>query len=853
MKRYLFHPIFKVRGTLSIAKVRPITLIPATARLLFKLLAIRQQEAAQRDALLFHSSQHGFLRGRSAQDAIRTRAAAYLHAKARSKHIYTVLYDFAGAYDSVEHHVLERALRTLGYPANYVQFTRKRMTGVTVQVRSRHGISDSVVEINKGIRQGDPEACLFWNAVADALLRSLNVRHRDQGFDFGHDKVSAIAFADDLSTISSSAVGISQLHREVIRFCRQNMLELNAPKCVIQFSPGSAPAPPNMMVGDVTIRVSPISQVPRYLGVRCAVDGSTTAAEADIRSIVGRYCRRLRAEGASIGLSEAVRLVNVHLGAKLAYQAGAIGVSTAPSLDYQVTSALSTAFSLGAAIPKDILHLLCALNVPSAIFAAAQITETLLQLNDSNCPQRQAMLAASNQRDGHVKRATQSAAEAHLMLELHGRRERLARQTFIGERSEDMPKGEGVVLMCDGEAVSWLPDSRSIYRTEQRRSNNCAVRVCVSASATANRLNADDGVREYAWSAIVIDDTLAANPSMQRLMSERSPEGMRARARTPIIGQRTKLASKPTPEQVAMAAAVSALVALPSNVAVEVTLPWNTNQRDSILQQLEADESLRTQWKRTDAAYRKILQLVIRQRTRLGTTTEFSCLHEAPEDVQGWAEAAQSAVELRLIAKGNLPSPALATDSATLSIVTSSGEVVGVSGAWRTCVKEALMRVSYESAASKCSLIPELKLTLAEIERIRRTCWRIPVQRVRQRVVRWITNLFLAGRNVYTDDFYGKRMESPVCECRQQRDRPTLLHYVHCPERRAASDSVMAAMVHEQGDQAWSAILKQVRDRAILNPRVCLSLDLEDFARHAGALTRIRQNVLDFFSRCWPG
>ena len=115
-------------------------------------------------------------------------------------------------------------------------------------------------------------------------------------------------------------------------------------------------------------------------------------------------------------------------------------------------------------------------------------------------------------------------------------------------------------------------------------------------------------------------------------------------------------------------------------------------------------------------------------------------------------------------------------------------------------------------------------------------------------MVRWITNLFLAGRNVYTDDFYGKRMESPVCECRQQRDRPTLLHYVHCPERRAASDSVMAAMVHEQGDQAWSAILKQVRDRAILNPRVCLSLDLEDFARHAGALTRIRVSVYSQFT-----
>lgn len=854
LKRYVMHPIQKVRGCINVAKVRPITLIPATARLLYKLLANRQQEAAQRDPTLFHGSQHGFLRGRSAQDAIRTRVAACFHAKAIGSYMYNVLYDFAGAYDSVEHHILERALRKLGYPANYVHFTRQRLKGVTVKVRTRHGVSEDAVEMQKGIRQGDPEACLFWNCVADMLLRTLNVRLNENGFDFGdNNRVSAIAFADDLTTMSSTADGISKLHREVVSFCREHQLKLNATKCVMQYSPESAPVPPSLMVGDDEIKVSSIVQVPRYLGVRSAIDGSTAAAEADIRSIVGRYCRRLRAEGAHMGISEAIRFVNVHMGAKLTYQAGAMSVNMVSSLDYQVTAAASTAFSLGAAIPQDILHILCAVTVPSAIFAAAHISETLLQVNNSECPQRRALLSASNHRDSPIKRAAQSAGQAHLALEIHGRRERQARETLVAERIEDVPIGEGNVLMCDGAAVSWNPDSRALYRTNRPRASSGAVRVCVSAAAvTADGPKEEFGVREFVWSAIVLDDTLAANPSVHRLITERSAEGTRARANAPIVGQRTKLDARLTPDQVAMAAAASALVALPSNVAVDVMLPWSANLRDSVLQQLEADESLRTHWKRTDAAYRSILQLIIRQRSRMGSTTEFSCWHDAPDSAKELTHAAQLAVELRLIAKGNLPQPALATDSATLSMVTSSGEVIGVSGAWRTCVKHALMRVSYESASAKCDIIPELKLTLADIGRIRKACCGIPDQRLRQRVLRWVTNLFLSGRNVYTDEFYGRRVETPVCDCKQQRERPTLLHYVHCVERRATSDAAIATMALENSDETLRLILRHVRDRAMLNPRVCLGLDLQDLGRSAGQILRINQHVLDFCSRCWP-
>ena len=151
----------------TMSNVRPISLQSCLGKLFMKVLAHRLGRILASFPIL-HPAQRGFIHGGSIAKCIDELLDAWEHGRSRKSEQYTLFYDIAQAYDSVQRDVLVRAMRRLHMPESFIRLVSDSLTGLSSCVRTAYGVSRRF-EVQRSLRQGCPLAPLLFVILMDAL------------------------------------------------------------------------------------------------------------------------------------------------------------------------------------------------------------------------------------------------------------------------------------------------------------------------------------------------------------------------------------------------------------------------------------------------------------------------------------------------------------------------------------------------------------------------------------------------------------------------------------------------------------------------------------------------------------
>ncbi|KRX23840.1 Retrovirus-related Pol polyprotein from type-2 retrotransposable element R2DM [Trichinella nelsoni] len=142
-------------------------------------------------------------------DNITTLTTIVREAHMSGKELNVVCVDLAKAFDTVNHSSIDRALRMHGLDLDSRALIMEMVTGSTTIIKGEGGVFSNKIEINQGVRQGDPISPLLFNSVMDELIERLE--QSGVGYKIDNTEVVTLAFADDITLVSSSRRGMEKL------------------------------------------------------------------------------------------------------------------------------------------------------------------------------------------------------------------------------------------------------------------------------------------------------------------------------------------------------------------------------------------------------------------------------------------------------------------------------------------------------------------------------------------------------------------------------------------------------------------------------------------------------------------
>ena len=94
-----------------------------------------------------------------------------------------------------------------------------------------NGQSTGEIKINAGVKQGCPLSPLLFNLVMNILV--VQLEQSNLGYKLKNERVSVLAFADDLVLISESDFGMKRMLADCENFFDEKRLKANADKCLV--------------------------------------------------------------------------------------------------------------------------------------------------------------------------------------------------------------------------------------------------------------------------------------------------------------------------------------------------------------------------------------------------------------------------------------------------------------------------------------------------------------------------------------------------------------------------------------------------------------------------------------------
>jgi hypothetical protein len=162
----------KVREEPAMKNIRPISLQSALTKILMKGLASRLSSILVQFKIL-HPAQEAFMVGGAPFKCIDTLLDIWETAKQENRSCFNIFYDIAGAYDSVPHVAIIRALRRLSIPESFVALIADSLSGLQSCVRTPYG-NTGFFNVSRSVRQGDPLAPLLYIIFMDPLHQGLD-------------------------------------------------------------------------------------------------------------------------------------------------------------------------------------------------------------------------------------------------------------------------------------------------------------------------------------------------------------------------------------------------------------------------------------------------------------------------------------------------------------------------------------------------------------------------------------------------------------------------------------------------------------------------------------------------------
>lgn len=125
-------------------------------------------------------------------------------------------------------------LLTTGASVSFVDRLKNIYEGALFTVANTADGATNPIPLRMGVFQGCPLSPYLFLVGIMSLVRALQELTPDIGVPVTADrKISVTAYADDLKTFSSSAIGIKKAHSVVVQFLRWSTVQDNASKCAL--------------------------------------------------------------------------------------------------------------------------------------------------------------------------------------------------------------------------------------------------------------------------------------------------------------------------------------------------------------------------------------------------------------------------------------------------------------------------------------------------------------------------------------------------------------------------------------------------------------------------------------------
>ena len=157
--------------------------------------------------------QTGFRKGRGTRDQIANVHWIIKKAKKNPEKLCFFFFDYAKAFDCVDHNKLWKILRKMGIPDHLICLLRNLYVGQEATVRTGHGTTDWF-QIGKGVRQGCILPPCSFNLYAENIMRNSGLEETQAGIKIAGRNMNN-RYADDTTLMAESEEELKSLLMKV--------------------------------------------------------------------------------------------------------------------------------------------------------------------------------------------------------------------------------------------------------------------------------------------------------------------------------------------------------------------------------------------------------------------------------------------------------------------------------------------------------------------------------------------------------------------------------------------------------------------------------------------------------------
>ena len=144
-------------------------------------------------------------------------------------------FDYAKAFDCVDHNKLWKILKEMGIPDHLTCLLRNLYASHEATVRTGHGTTDWF-HIGKGVYQGCILSPCLFNLYAEYIMRNAGLEEAQAGIKIAGGNINNLRYADDTTLIAESEEELRSLLMKVKEESEKVGLKLNIQKIKIMAS-----------------------------------------------------------------------------------------------------------------------------------------------------------------------------------------------------------------------------------------------------------------------------------------------------------------------------------------------------------------------------------------------------------------------------------------------------------------------------------------------------------------------------------------------------------------------------------------------------------------------------------------
>jgi hypothetical protein len=222
------------KDTNKISNWRPISLTNCDLKIVTKAYALRLAQIAD---TIIHPNQTAYVPGRSVMDNLRTIKEIARNNGENTDEALIISLDAKKAFDSVGHNYIRTALRKYGFGEGFINVFNTLYTDLKARILI-NGWQSEMIEILKGVKQGDALSCILFIICIDPLIRNINLNDKIKEINLhtnlGELKSKAFGYADDVSAcIKNCKTSVQEVFNEYEILTKLSNLALNADKTEI--------------------------------------------------------------------------------------------------------------------------------------------------------------------------------------------------------------------------------------------------------------------------------------------------------------------------------------------------------------------------------------------------------------------------------------------------------------------------------------------------------------------------------------------------------------------------------------------------------------------------------------------